>query len=293
MCQRLQPDDFEENLKVDVISPNGSINTIVHTAAHATISSLTTLRAPPLFTPENLKVGKTTAIVKVTEVMAPNVIIPGVKKHLTKSPCCLRDFGPVPFHVRVPYKMLRKQSACSAVVNNDRNFSQTQNTYDHSYITGPSSESNGITYTDANEMIDMVLDDINFENTDDAEEESPNDDDSPSIDDEDHSSLNQDDIELIRQLMHGNVMDIKNAVPFNHPKLSPPPSSIADKFSSVLGDGFHFMDRIKVPTNHCHKKSFYICRLQSLFKMSSKVQSFLKHCLHDFHFMETRYFSPF
>ena len=133
----------------------------------------------------------------------------------------MRDFGPVPFHVRVPYKMLRKQSACSAVVNNDRNFSQTQNTYDHSYITGPSSESNGITYTDANEMIDMVLDDINFENTNDAEEESPNDDDSLSIDDEDYSSLNEDDIELIRQLIDGNVIDIQNAVPFNYPKLFP------------------------------------------------------------------------
>ena len=80
LCQRLQPDDFEENLKVDVMSPNGSMNTIIHAAAHATISSLTTLRAPPFFTLENLKVGKTTAIVKVTEVMAPNIIISGVKK---------------------------------------------------------------------------------------------------------------------------------------------------------------------------------------------------------------------
>ena len=34
------------------------------------------------------------------------------------------------------------------------------------------------------------------------------------------------------------------------------------------------------------------CRLQSLFKMSSKVHSFLKQCLHNLHFIKTRYLSP-
>lgn len=50
LCLRLQPDDFEENLKVDIISPSSSINAIINRAAHATISSLATTRAPPLFT---------------------------------------------------------------------------------------------------------------------------------------------------------------------------------------------------------------------------------------------------
>ena len=35
------------------------------------------------------------------------------------------------------------------------------------------------------------------------------------------------------------------------------PANISDKFSSVLGDGFHFMDRPKVPIHHECKKGYF------------------------------------
>jgi hypothetical protein len=42
-------------------------------------------------------------------------------------------------------------------------------------------------------------------------------------------------------------------------KLSPPPDGeIADVYSAVLGDGFHFIDRAKVPMTHPYKKGYFV-----------------------------------
>ena len=51
-----------------------------------------------------------------------------------------------------------------------------------------------------------------------------------------YSVLKESDIELIQQLMHGNVSNFKNTVSFHHPNLSTPPNVVEDKFSAVLGD---------------------------------------------------------
>ena len=77
--------------------------------------------------------------------------------------------------------------------------------------------------------------------------------------------LKESDIELIQQLMHGNVSNLKNTVSFHHPNLSTPPTVVEDKFSAVLGDGFHYMQRIRVPTNHCYKKRFYVSLREAFF----------------------------
>ena len=37
-------------------------------------------------------------------------------------------------------------------------------------------------------------------------------------------------------------------MPFDHPNLSKTQHNIEDKYYAVIGDGFHFMDRVKVPT---------------------------------------------
>ena len=39
------------------------------------------------------------------------------------------------------------------------------------------------------------------------------------------------------------------------------PTVIVDKFSSILGDSFHHMDRAKVPMHHSHKKAFFCTKL--------------------------------
>ena len=71
--------------------------------------------------------------------------------------------------------------------------------------------------------------------------------------------------------MNGNNQELRQNAPFHHPKLPTPPSSIEDKFSSVIGDGFHFMDRTKVPTNHCWKKSFYAALQEAFFSWNPEM----------------------
>ena len=94
------------------------------------------------------------------------------------------------------------------MISNNRNFAITQSTYDHSYITSPSPASNNndqitentsdtIIASDENELIDIILEDIDFENCNQSEEQSADDNDSLIVEDEDYSNLDENDIELI------------------------------------------------------------------------------------------------
>ena len=76
---------------------------------------------------------------------------------------------------------------------------------------------------------------------------------------------------LIRELMNNNISELQSAMPLEHPKLSKPPKNIEDKFSSVLGDGFHYMHRITVPTNHCYKKRFFVSLQEAIFAWNPEM----------------------
>ena len=47
--------------------------------------------------------------------------------------------------------------------------------------------------------------------------------------------------------------------------LDPPPASIVDVFSAVLGDPWHYMDRPKVPVKHEFKKSYFVAFMEAWF----------------------------
>ena len=66
-------------------------------------------------------------------------------------------------------------------------------------------------------------------------------------------AMEEDDIQVLHNLIAGSMTQSFSSL-FLHPKLDLPPASMNDVFSRVLGDGFHFMDRIKVPTHHSHEK---------------------------------------
>ena len=67
-------------------------------------------------------------------------------------------------------------------------------------------------------------------------------------------TLEEVDIEVLRNLFTGSMAQSLYSL-FLHPKLDLPPASINDTFSRVLGYGFHFMDRVKVPMHHSYKKN--------------------------------------
>jgi hypothetical protein len=62
---------------------------------------------------------------------------------------------------------------------------------------------------------------------------------------------------------------------------APHPAHILDLFSSLLGDGWHLMDRPKVPIHHCAKTSFMVALQEALYawdpEMTRTVESALRN----------------
>ncbi len=48
--------------------------------------------------------------------------------------------------------------------------------------------------------------------------------------------------------------------------LNEAPTTIDDRYSIVLGDSFHFMDRLKVPMHHDGKKGYFVVLRQAWFQ---------------------------
>ena len=80
--------------------------------------------------------------------------------------------------------------------------------------------------------------------------------DASALDSLDIDTLHEDDIELLRHSIDSSINELMSSF-FLHSKLDLPPSKIRDAFSSLLGYGFHFMDRPKVPRHHSFKKSYF------------------------------------
>jgi hypothetical protein len=48
-------------------------------------------------------------------------------------------------------------------------------------------------------------------------------------------------------------------------KLGVPPNNIVDNISTVIGDGFHYTDRIKIPIHHAYKKGYHVALREAVF----------------------------
>ena len=56
---------------------------------------------------------------------------------------------------------------------------------------------------------------------------------------------------------------MKDVVPFNHPCLQKPTIKMIDKFTATFGDGFHFMDIIRVSVHHYFKKRHFFSLIEA------------------------------
>jgi hypothetical protein len=85
-----------------------------------------------------------------------------------------------------------------------------------------------------------------------------------SIKDEDVSNLTSNEIATVRAAMvAGNTNSTRALVAS---MLDEAPTTIEDRFSSVIGDSFHFMDRPKVPMHHDGKKGYFVALRQAWFQ---------------------------
>ena len=109
---RLGRDDAIAGVAVDMVPSHGSVAVMAPRAARATIAELEEAQwpTPRGCTPRSLSKSATRQLVTVTEVLAPSMIVPGVKNSEGQR-LTFGDLGAPPFSVMLPIAMLAPSSA--------------------------------------------------------------------------------------------------------------------------------------------------------------------------------------
>ncbi len=85
-----------------------------------------------------------------------------------------------------------------------------------------------------------------------------------SSEDEDVSNHTSNEIATVRAAMLAGTTNSTHALVAS--MLDKAPAKVEDRFSSVIGDSFHFMDRPKVPMHHDGKKGYFVALRQAWFQ---------------------------
>lgn len=326
LSTRLAPSDVQEDVAVDVVPGHGCVSVMATRGAIGTVQEQTPWKPPHNMSPALLNPTRARCLVKVTSVLAPGLVVPGMKKH--GSAVTLGDFGAPPFCVMLPLKMLKEHVASDNIRVSGNNVAAPvqgapggegavgdeggagvggagglvagahaaaggsgghrgaggagsqgahvsgarrsqdgaragEGNAQASDVGGAASPAEGgndsgagsvqPTATDANtgnDSGDPGGGNAEDEDDDDAMTAGPNDDGDADL----HVPSAQDVAMLLASREAAAAAQWRQEL---EKLLGKAPHSIRDTFSSVLGDGFHFMDRPKVPVHHECKKPYF------------------------------------
>jgi hypothetical protein len=110
---RLSADAVRSGLKVEIGPGAGSMATLSARAARCIIEEAAEWASPRGCQPATMKPTQSRVLVRVTEVLAPGLIVPNVKG-ADGSSMTLGSFGPPPFLLIVPLKMLKPRQPAPA-----------------------------------------------------------------------------------------------------------------------------------------------------------------------------------
>ena len=105
LTMRLKAAEATVGVVADVVPSHGSVAILATRAAVVMIEEPAAWTTPHGCKPPMLNETAARRRVLVTEVLAPSLVVPGVKKH--SKPMCLGDFGPPPFLMMLPLNMLK------------------------------------------------------------------------------------------------------------------------------------------------------------------------------------------
>ena len=91
-------------------------------------------------------------------------------------------------------------------------------------------------------------------------------------------TMEGDNVEVLRNLFTGSMTQSLSSL-LLHTKLDLLPANINDTCSRVLGDGFHFKDRVKVPMHHSYEKSNYVSLREVFFSWNPSMHTTVKNSL--------------
>ena len=254
MTRRLNSNEATVGRIVDIVPSTGGLNVMSTRIGVAVIEDSSSCvdgwQVPlPNSTVQKLSVGDSRRLVTIQKIYATHAAVPLFKVKRGDSP----DSNPVPVPLNdfigqkivLPLRMLAPHVPEDNVrvtqsMDTDGDASTSVGIQQEDGQPGSSDRSGatGCVYSGkGKERMDDTEVETNggfrsiFSRSGDAEEE-------PDFDDEEEDA----ELDSIKMYRHLRDSYLSN---FNHPKLDPAPDTIEDCYSSVLGDGFHFMDRYK------------------------------------------------
>lgn len=280
LTKRILLTEVKPGLKVDVVPSHGSVASMASCAATATVLEDLSWAPPRGTTPSLMSKTGRRVVVQVAEVLAPALLVPGVKYTSSGEKLSLGDLGQPPFRVALPLTMLmhhvdrstaeHSSDAPASAERRDPITRGAQPTVERaggnavaagrvmSTLTGDNEDAAGGRGSDATALHLSQPDD-----SDDAADVQLFGD---GAADDSLLDLNAADVELIRRCAaQGAAPHLAGRGEGTCPPLDPPPERIPDRFSAVLGDAFHMMDRPKVPMSHSSKKAYFVSLQEAFF----------------------------
>ena len=210
-----------------------------------------------------------TRVVQIEKVRGPFLCVPGFKysrrrrtRHHQSSTATtigsFKDFSKgIPFRLRLPLAMLKLHNPASAATSNESEGQLADTTKD--------SDKSDVRWSIF--LGERIISDVVEELKDDfaafilhtlSEEASWD----VSENVSENGQMRQEEMALVsylREISHNSVSHDAAS------KLSAPPSQITDVFRSVLGDAWHYMDRVRVPVKHRLRKAYFVTLSEAFF----------------------------
>ena len=199
--------------------------------------------------------------------------------------CQLGDLGDEPFTIPIPYGMLRNH------VNDRRHLLETKQ---QQQIRAREVVKRAQTRVQASSMSISLFQDDDDDERDNESSLLENNDSSNNVNSDNASGHEIDpdasiqnpiqiaQIEMCQQealkLIHNHG---KEWIPKRGSSLSEPPETIIDKFSAILGSGFHACHRIVTPMHHSYKIAFFVALSEAIYAWDEEDMKTLVDLLKD------------
>ncbi|CAJ1958310.1 unnamed protein product [Cylindrotheca closterium] len=207
-------------------------------------------------------------VVNVCSVVAPHYIVPYVKKKESGGPVCLDDFGAPPFFVILPLTMLKQHIESDTI----RPFpNMNPNVNNMTGATGGAIPPAPIVPPAPPAPPRIMQNQLFDQNETFTEEDTGQIGTMDQLDGDAETAavnLSNKDVEMLHKVcLLGDKAALGNDL-LACAHLDNAPDKITDCFSAVVGDVFHLMDRMKIPTHHEFKKAFKVALRDSVLQWS-------------------------
>lgn len=275
LSRRLTVDDIQPGKKVDLVPRSGDVSILATRAATAVVMDMLPCQCPSGIVPKTgkgkmVRAGEGSCVIEIEKIHSPGFIIPNFVHEKSGDAVCLGDIGKQ--RIVVPIAMLRDHHNSKEV-----RATPSQESTDPKGVSKPASKrvpsgrlqrplSEYFDYTDGRrkEPLDEEIVEIMDDASDDHDESSNDEyfcweDYAEEETEESNNELTSDDISRLHAAIFQSEEAQNGRALLQCEGLSeaPKPEDIKEKYSCILGDIFHAMNRTKVPVKHEAKKGYF------------------------------------